>query len=105
MDGQARKRQLDVESQYWELVLAGIGTVEACRAVWGSAQDRTPVAARPEPRLIVSQVVVLCTSNVPLSGYMDLQQVQLLVADEHIRSSNSVHDAKIVLQLCANLAA
>jgi transposase, IS30 family len=27
------KRQLDVESRYWQLVLAGVGTVEACRAV------------------------------------------------------------------------
>lgn len=28
-----RKRQLDVESRYWELVQAGVGTVESCRRV------------------------------------------------------------------------
>lgn len=27
------KRRLDVESQYWRLLLSGVGTVEACRAV------------------------------------------------------------------------
>ena len=27
------KRQLDVEARYWELLAAGVGTVEACRAV------------------------------------------------------------------------
>jgi hypothetical protein len=28
-----RKRQLELEDAYWRLVLAGVGTVEACRAV------------------------------------------------------------------------
>ncbi|MFG2004764.1 transposase [Spirillospora sp. NPDC048911] len=28
-----RKRQLDVEDAYWRLILAGVGTVEACRQV------------------------------------------------------------------------
>ena len=27
------KRQLDIESRYWQLVVSGVGTVEACRAV------------------------------------------------------------------------
>ncbi len=27
------KRRLDVESEYWRLVLSGVGTVEACRAL------------------------------------------------------------------------
>ena len=27
------KRQLDMEARYWELLAAGVGTVEACRAV------------------------------------------------------------------------
>jgi len=33
MDRRGRKRQLDVESRYWQLILSGVGTVEACRAV------------------------------------------------------------------------
>jgi len=33
MGRRGRKRQLDVESRYWQLVLSGVGTVEACRAV------------------------------------------------------------------------
>jgi DNA-binding transcriptional ArsR family regulator len=33
MGRRGRKRQLDVESRYWQLVLSGLGTVEACRAV------------------------------------------------------------------------
>src|SRR5689334_4619616 len=33
MGRRGRKRQLDVESRYWQLILSGIGTVEACRAV------------------------------------------------------------------------
>lgn len=28
-----RKRQLELEDEYWRLVLAGVGTVEACRQV------------------------------------------------------------------------
>src|SRR5215207_3314956 len=28
-----RKRQLGVEDEYWALILAGVGTVEACRVV------------------------------------------------------------------------
>jgi hypothetical protein len=28
-----RKRRLERESEYWRLVLSGVGTVEACRAV------------------------------------------------------------------------
>jgi hypothetical protein len=28
-----RKRQLEVEDAYWQLILAGVGTVEACRQV------------------------------------------------------------------------
>jgi transposase, IS30 family len=30
MGRRRRKRQLDVESRYWELLRSGIGTVEAC---------------------------------------------------------------------------
>ncbi len=33
MGRRGRKRQLDVESRYWQLILSGVGTVEACRAV------------------------------------------------------------------------
>ncbi len=33
MSRRGRKRQLDVESRYWQLVLSGMGAVEACRAV------------------------------------------------------------------------
>lgn len=33
MGRRGRKRQLDVETRYWELLAIGIGTVEACRAV------------------------------------------------------------------------
>jgi transposase, IS30 family len=33
MGRRGRKRQLDVESRYWQLVLSGVGTVEACRMV------------------------------------------------------------------------
>jgi transposase, IS30 family len=33
MGQRGRKRHLDVESRYWALVLAGVGTVEACRMV------------------------------------------------------------------------
>jgi len=28
-----RKRRVDLEDEYWQLILAGIGTVEACRRV------------------------------------------------------------------------
>jgi len=34
MGRRGRKRQLDVEARYWQLLLAGIGTVQACRLVW-----------------------------------------------------------------------
>jgi hypothetical protein len=33
MARRGRKRQLDVESGYWQLLLSGVGTVEACRLV------------------------------------------------------------------------
>jgi hypothetical protein len=33
MGRRGRKRQLNVESRYWQLLLSGVGTVEACRAV------------------------------------------------------------------------
>ena len=33
MGRRGRKRQLVVEDEYWGLVLAGVGTVEACRRV------------------------------------------------------------------------
>jgi transposase len=31
MGRRRRKRRLDVESEYWRLVLSGVGTVEACK--------------------------------------------------------------------------
>src|SRR5947208_16521892 len=31
MSRRGRKRRLDVESAYWQLVLSGVGTVEACK--------------------------------------------------------------------------
>lgn len=33
MGRRGRKRQLDVEARYWELVLAGVGTAQACKMV------------------------------------------------------------------------
>jgi IS30 family transposase len=33
MARRGRKRQLDVEARYWQLLLSGVGTVEACRLV------------------------------------------------------------------------
>ncbi len=33
MGRRGRKRQLDVEARYWELVLSGVGTVQACKMV------------------------------------------------------------------------
>ncbi|WP_433307517.1 IS30 family transposase [Actinoplanes sp. CA-030573] len=33
MGRRGRKRQLDVEARYWQLLLSGIGTVQACRLV------------------------------------------------------------------------
>jgi transposase, IS30 family len=33
MGRRGRKRQLDVEARYWELLQSGVGTVEACRMV------------------------------------------------------------------------
>jgi hypothetical protein len=33
MARRGRKRQLDVESRYCQLLLSGVGTVEACRQV------------------------------------------------------------------------
>jgi hypothetical protein len=31
MARRGRKRQLEVEARYWQLVQSGVGTVEACR--------------------------------------------------------------------------
>jgi hypothetical protein len=39
-------RRLDVESEYWRLLLSGVGTVEACHAPGDRPQDRIPVAGR-----------------------------------------------------------
>src|SRR3954463_14854327 len=33
MARRSRKRQLEVEARYWQLLAAGVGTVEACRRV------------------------------------------------------------------------
>ena len=33
MGRRGRKRQLEIEDEYWQLVLAGVGTAEACRQV------------------------------------------------------------------------
>ena len=33
MARRGRKRQLELETEYWRLLASGIGTVEACRAV------------------------------------------------------------------------
>ena len=33
MARRGRKRRLGIEDQYWHLILAGVGTVEACRLV------------------------------------------------------------------------
>ena len=39
------KRQLDVEARYWELLAAGVGTVEACRAA--GITHKTGIAGGP----------------------------------------------------------
>jgi hypothetical protein len=33
MGRRGRKRQLEVEARYWQLLLSGVGTIEACRKV------------------------------------------------------------------------
>ena len=33
MGRRGRKRRLGVEDEYWAMILAGVGTVEACRRV------------------------------------------------------------------------
>ena len=52
-----RKRRLDVESEYWQLVLSGVGTVEACKRLgigrktgyrWRAENGGLPPAVRGE---------------------------------------------------------
>src|SRR5690606_13751092 len=59
MGRRGRKRQLDVESRYWQLILSGVGTVEACRAVgigrktgyrWRAESGGSPPEALEETR-------------------------------------------------------
>jgi hypothetical protein len=44
MARRGRKRRLDAESRYWQMILSGVGTVEACREV-GIGRKTAPVAA------------------------------------------------------------
>jgi IS30 family transposase len=57
MGRRGRKRRLEVEDRYWELVLAGVGTVEACRQLgigrktgyrWRAEQGGLPPLRRAE---------------------------------------------------------
>ena len=41
MGERGRKRQLKLEDEYWRLILAGVGTVEACRQGGDLPQDRS----------------------------------------------------------------
>jgi len=59
MTRRGRKRQLDVESEYWQLLDSGVGTVEACRRVgitrktgyrWRAESGGIPPGRLPEPR-------------------------------------------------------
>jgi hypothetical protein len=38
--------ELAIEDEYWRLVLAGVGTVEACRMVGIGRNDGLPLACR-----------------------------------------------------------
>lgn len=58
MGRRGRKRQLDLESEYWRLISAGVGTVAACRAVgitrktgyrWRAETGGIPSARLAEP--------------------------------------------------------
>jgi IS30 family transposase len=58
MGRRGRKRQLDVETEYWRLISAGVGTVAACRAVgitrktgyrWRAETGGIPSARLAEP--------------------------------------------------------
>ena len=44
MGRRGRKRRLDVESEYWQLVLSGIGTVDACKRLGIGRKIGYPVA-------------------------------------------------------------
>ena len=44
MAKRGRKRDLERELDYWELLCMGIGTVEACRQVRGDPEGRVSVA-------------------------------------------------------------
>ena len=44
MGRRGRKRQLEVEARYWQLLQSGIGTVEACRQV-GITRKTAPAEA------------------------------------------------------------
>jgi IS30 family transposase len=57
MSRRGRKRRLDVEQEYWQLVLAGVGTVEACKRLgigrktgyrWRAENGGLPPAALSE---------------------------------------------------------
>jgi len=52
MARRGRKRQLEAESLYWQLILSGIGTVEACREVGIGRKTgyRWRVGPKPCPR-------------------------------------------------------
>jgi IS30 family transposase len=58
MARRGRKRRLEIESEYWRLVQAGVGTVEACREVgigrktgyrWRAENGGLPPPRLPEP--------------------------------------------------------
>ena len=57
MARRGRKRRLEMESEYWRLVLSGVGTVEACRLVgigrktgyrWRAENGGLPPLPKPE---------------------------------------------------------
>jgi IS30 family transposase len=49
MRRQGRKRQLAVEDEYWQLILDGVGTVEACRRVGITRKTGSLCGADPGP--------------------------------------------------------
>ena len=60
MTRRGRKRQLDIESEYWQLLDSGVGTVEACRLVgitrktgyrWRAESGGIPPGRLPEQDL------------------------------------------------------
>ena len=64
MGRRGRKRQLDLESEYWKLLQTGVGTVAARAASTSSSRHLSCVdAARDEPRRGLNMAVLSNASN------------------------------------------